>query len=184
VDGRIFKTMFAMLVILMLVFPLLNVYGFTAVKRKNYNATLTVEDPPDRPYIEIIKPANNSIYIRGFQVPIPFLGKMLCDRLSKLYDQEIYAISIGKKLTVKVDVKVLENESCEKVVFSTIIGDQYYIDDKPPYEYTFKVDKTTIYDITITAYWTNTAKQKFIWMHVSPSLPVLLRDAWKYFNSR
>lgn len=135
-------------------------------------------------YIEIINPVEDSIYIKGFRVPIPFLGKIICKILSKLYDEEIYAMSIGKKLTVKIDVKVLENESCKEVIFWNIFGNEYYIVDKPPYECAFEVDQTTIYPIAITAICTDIKIHTTIFVHVSPSLTILLRDAWRYFTSR
>ena len=163
-----------------------------------YNVTLVVKDKIGaynstthqipvgikHSYIEIIKPTNNSLYIRNLRVPIPFLGKMLCDLLSKIYDEKIYAMSIGKKLTVEVDIKVLEGEKCKKVIFYNPWREEYYIVDESPYECTFEINQTTIYPIMITAICTDIRAYTSIYVHVSPSFLVLLRDAWKYFTSR
>jgi len=129
-------------------------------------------------YVEIVKPMENSIYIRNLLLPIPFLGKIVCDYVTKIANLtpiKVYAIAIGEKLTVKANVVLAENQTCKEVEFYR--GTHLIcVDDESPYECTFEIDETTLYYITVTAVCTDFMDSPTIHILVSPNLFTLFRD--------
>ena len=147
--GRIFKTMFAMLVILVVVFPLSNVYGFTtAVKRKSYNTAFNC-------WVEIKKPKTDGLFYRVYLcdnkgIPLPGLQSIFY-LWSKLFHEPKMEAIILNKITVEVSA----SRNIAKVEF-------YYWYETPdlklaedterPFKYEFKPSNTGPHNIKVVGY--------------------------------
>ena len=190
VDGRIFKTVFAILVIFTLIFSALNVYSAT-IKRKSIcrvninNNKTSIKINQNGSFLTIVTPKNNSIYVRNFRCHlISFLfGEKISKLISSLYDFPVDAIVIGKTLIVRVNVNCPVGVTCKKVVFGKW-GYPVYEDREEPYECTFDVNQTNIYYIDIIAYCTDHRVYESISVFVSPNLYTLFKDAGEFFHSQ
>ena len=142
--GRIFKTMFAMLVILILVFPLLNnVYGYAAVKRKNYNVNLTVEDDnTTRNYVRD-KPVNLGPYVK---IEL-YWGKIRWPRKMPLISAIAFFVQkriFGSEVPLLVDTIVVGNITFKVKISPEVKRVELYMydillhSDNKSFSYTFK----------------------------------------------
>ena len=158
--GRIFKTMFAVLVILILVFPLLNVYGFTtAVKRKNYNAILDDNRTIcNQPSMWWVKPKEKRVYLFDiFCFPFPVPGKILPK-----------TTVIGPKITLTVGA----SEDVKSVKFyKWAVGDEFLMgsDDEPndKHQFEFVFYPKHMFEYRIVAVGSN-GKRIDTWFYAIP----------------